>query len=369
MEALSCVTSPDLPRPNRQTRYPWVNLFQLLDVHGVSWKYYLGKGNEPDCEHDEMTCAPKVQRSDLPSAWNVAPSFGYVQDKGKSYLHAHVPEVAQFLADVRTGQLPSVAWIVPADAYSEHPPNPITTGMEYVTSLVNAVMESPYWTSTAIFISWDDWGGFYDHEMPPYVDSNQTATPVQGYGLRVPGLMISPWARQGMIDHAIYSLDAYAALIETLFLGGARLVPYELGNPDRRPTIRDALRTARLFDGTIAQIGNLLDEFDFTQTQSPPLILSTTIPTGISASCGQNPSTQQCQSTRVALSWNPVVQAADSSYSYEITRDGQVLPQCRGRLTSCTDVPGHGWHYYRAISVDALKKASPLSAAALAMMP
>ena len=80
--------------------------------------------------------------------------------------------------------------------------------------LINALMRSPDWKSTAIFLSWDDWGGFYDHVVPPHVDEN-------GYGLRVPGIVIGPYARRGFIDHQTLSHDAYIKFIEDDFLGGA----------------------------------------------------------------------------------------------------------------------------------------------------
>ncbi len=85
------------------------------------------------------------------------------------------------------GTLPSVSWVVPTLGVSEHPPDSIALGQEWVTSLVNAVMQGPeeQWLHTAIFISWDDWGGFYDHVKPIKIDEN-------GYGIRVPGIMISP---------------------------------------------------------------------------------------------------------------------------------------------------------------------------------
>ena len=90
-------------------------------------------------------------------------------------------------------------------------------------------MRSPCWDSTAIFLSWDDWGGFYDHVVPPRVDGN-------GYGFRVPGLVISPYAKAGYIDHQQLSHDAYLKFIEDDFLAKARLNPTTDGRPDARPT-------------------------------------------------------------------------------------------------------------------------------------
>ncbi len=119
-------------------------------------------------------------------------------------------------------------------------------------------MKGPNWNSTAIFLAWDDWGGFYDHVVPPKVDRN-------GYGLRVPGLVISPWARHGWIDHQVLSFDAYSKLIEDLFLGGARIDPATDGRPDPRPDVRENAK----------QLGDLLASFDFGQAPSPALTLPT----------------------------------------------------------------------------------------------
>jgi phospholipase C len=117
-------------------------------------------------------------------------------------------------------------------------------------------MRSPDWSSTAIFLAWDDWGGFYDHVVPPKVDAN-------GYGLRVPALVISPWAKRGYIDHQTLSFDAYLKFIEDDFLGGARIDPKTDGRPDRRPTVRENLR----------QLGNLVEDFNFTKPKQRALLL------------------------------------------------------------------------------------------------
>ena len=146
--------------------------------------------------------------------------------------------------------------MVPDDAHSEHPPAPISAGQAHVTRLVDAVMRSRDWSSTAIFVAWDDWGGFYDHVAPPRVDRN-------GYGLRVPALVISPYARAGYIDHQTLSFDAYAKFIEDDFLGGQRLDPRNSGRPDPRPTVRE----------NVPQLGDLRADFDFSRPPRPSMLL------------------------------------------------------------------------------------------------
>jgi hypothetical protein len=126
-----------------------------------------------------------------------------------------------------------------------------------VKHLVTAVGNNPdVWNSTAIFLSWDDWGGFYDHVNPPKVD-------VLGYGLRVPGLVISPYARPGYIDSQTLSHDAYLKFIEDVFLGGQRLDPLNDGRPDSRQSVRE----------NDPRLGNLLNDFDFSQPPRDPPVL------------------------------------------------------------------------------------------------
>ena len=366
-DAMTCTSDPNLPFPNAETQYPWVTLFQLLDLHSVSWKYYISSGFQPDCEDGEMSCDLQTVGAEVDFIWNPVRFFAYVKQQGAGYLAAHNAPTEQFLDDVANGQLPQVAWIVPSKDVSEHPCSSLTEGMDYVTSLVNAIMKSPSWPSTAIFISWDDFGGFFDHVTPPIVDFTASNQQVLGYGLRVPGLMISPYARAGMIDHALYSHDAYATLIENLFLSGARLDPDALGTPDNRPDIRDAITSAKFLDGHVEPIGNLLDEFDFTQPPLPPLVLSAHIPSGITASCSPD-NRVHCTMPSVTLAWNPVTDPS-TTFTYHVRRDGFDLPQCTGAATTCTDQPSSGIHYYRVYSVDQQGVASHLSAAAEAIEP
>jgi phospholipase C len=235
--------------------YPWTDLTYLLHKNKVSWAYYVASGNEPDCRDDAADCVPHRQNAATPGIWNPLPWFTTVRQDGEL---GNIQSTDKFVTAAKAGTLPSVSWVVPDGAHSEHPPASISAGQAYVTSLINAVMAGPDWASTAIFLSWDDWGGFYDHVLPPSVDQN-------GYGLRVPGIVISPYAKKGYVDHQTLSHDAYAKFIEDRFLGGQRIDPVTDGRPDPRPAVRENAK----------QLGDLRNDFDFTQPPRPPLILPT----------------------------------------------------------------------------------------------
>jgi len=366
----TCRTDPN-PIPVKGTIYPWVNLFQLLDQHQVTWKYYLASGTEPDCDDDQMTCDPQVQNDGVLSLWNPAPGYAYVQAQGAAYLAAHNPDIDQFLVDVRAGTLPQVSWVVPSQDFSEHPVSGITAGQEYVTSMVNAVMQSPYWASTAIFVTWDDWGGFYDHVVPPIVDRNTTATPIQGFGFRVPGLLISPYAISGYVDHSVLSTDSYATFIEQIFMGGVHLDPVAMGQPDARPDIRDELVTVTFPNGTTAPMGSLMNEFDFSQVPLAPMVLSTHIPTGISVACGGAVASPQiCTGAAVLVKWHSVAGAeVPGPFTYQVFRDGAAMPKCVVKTNSCKDAAPSGVHFYTVASVSTDGVMSPASAATEADAP
>ena len=238
-----------LSRPD----YAWTDLTYLLHKHSVPWAYYVFNGTEPDCRNDAATCQPVKQDAETPGRWNPLPYFDTVKEDGEQ---SNIKPLDGFYDDARQGRLPAVTWVAPTDAVSEHPPARIRTGQQYVAGLVNAVMSGPDWDSTAIFLNWDDWGGFYDHVPPPAVDSN-------GYGLRVPALVISPYARKGYIDHQVLSQDAYLKFIEDDFLGGERIDPATDGRPDNRPGVRE----------DNPALGDLTSAFDFNQAPLPPLIL------------------------------------------------------------------------------------------------
>ena len=163
---------PWLPGVPRSTVYAWTDMTYLLHQHRVSWAYYVSPGVEPDCADDAALCRMQVrQRSDTPGIWNPLPNFETVAADGQL---GRIQSVTKFFGAARGGTLPAVSWIVPNQYESEHAPGLVSDGQSYVTSLINAIMRGPDWASTAIFLTWDDWGGFYDHVAPPRVDRNGT---------------------------------------------------------------------------------------------------------------------------------------------------------------------------------------------------
>jgi phospholipase C len=263
----SCVNNIEFPGPTpgngNPTRvqpgpkspiYAWTDLTYLLFKHKISWGYYVTAGTEPDCQNPaQISCVAPTQNPQTPGIWNPLPYFDTVRHDKQL---ANIQSVSNFYKAAKAGTLPAVSWVVPNGDTSEHPPSTTSAGMAYVTSLVNAVMKGPDWDSTAIFLAWDDWGGFYDHVVPPVVDQN-------GYGLRVPGIVISAYAKRGYIDHQTLSFDAYAKFIEDDFLAGRRLDPKTDGRPDPRPDVRENSST----------LGNLALDFNFNQQPRPPVLL------------------------------------------------------------------------------------------------
>lgn len=244
----------DVPEFDEPT-YAWTDITYLLHAHDVSWASYIFAGEEPDCDEiaGPIICTPGRQHARTSNIWNPLPNFVTVQD---NHQLGNIKPMKMFDRAVEKGTLESVVWLTPNGAVSEHPRSKVSDGQAWVTRVVNRIMRSDLWESTVIFVSYDDYGGFYDHVVPPVVDVN-------GYGMRVPGLVISPYAKRGFIDKQILSHDAYLKFIEDVFLDGQRLDPRTDGRPDRRISVRE----------DVPILGDLRASFDFTQPPRPPLIL------------------------------------------------------------------------------------------------
>jgi phospholipase C len=253
---MSCTSDTQLRgdlswRYGQPPKYAWTDITYLLDKAGVSWHYYV---NDKTCLGTQCTGAGSGTSPDK------NPLLGFT-DVRDDHSVGGIQHISDFVTAANNGTLPQVSWLVTAPPYNEHPilPGTYKTGMGYVTRMINSVMQSPEYGSSAVFLTWDDWGGFYDNVKPPVVDQN-------GFGIRVPAMVISPYAKKGVIDHQVLSFDAYLKLIEDRFLGGQRLDPNHDGRPDSRPTVRERLSI----------LGDLTKDFDFTQPPRPPYILDPT---------------------------------------------------------------------------------------------
>jgi phospholipase C len=206
-------------------------LADSLEEKGLSWKYYAPSQDQSGYIWSALDAIAHIRQTDL-----------WMQ---------HVVHTSTFVQDALAGALPAVSWLVVGSGQSEHPPASVCVGENWTVQQINAVMAGPEWESTAIILTWDDFGGFYDHVAPPRVDHF-------GFGPRVPLLVISPWVRPGYIDHTVLEFSSVLKLIEDRF---------EL----ERLTARDE------------QSNNMLDAFDFRQAPLSPLILTPrACPTGAS---------------------------------------------------------------------------------------
>jgi phospholipase C len=184
-------------------------LRDLLDAAGVSWKYYTPCFSTSDGCTPSGTC-PRCD-GDLLNAFDVIYPVRYSSEWGKN---VSMPETNIF-RNIRHGELPAVSWVIPSDENSDHPGEKVDNGPSWVASIVNAIGGSSYWNSTAIFIVWDDWGGFYDNAVPPFQDK------YGGLGFRVPAIVVSPYAvkgkgsRGGYISHTHFEFGSILRYIES----------------------------------------------------------------------------------------------------------------------------------------------------------
>ena len=169
----------------------------FMNNSNINWKYY---------DHPIVLGGYKnaVKNGQVNDYWNPFAA------KGSSYTqnyYSHFVNRGQIFNDLKNNTLPQVSWVIPSSPISEHPPANITRGMNWVTDVVDSIMKSPSWNSTAIVVTWDDYGGFYDHVSPPPLDK-------YGLGFRMPAIIISPYAKPGFVDHGTYRFDSMLNFIE-----------------------------------------------------------------------------------------------------------------------------------------------------------
>jgi|HubBroStandDraft_5_1064220.scaffolds.fasta_scaffold02361_7 phospholipase C len=197
----------------------WNTMAQVLDQSGISWKMYASKRL-----HAGM--------------WEPFEASKYVR-YGPDWTNDIIAPQTQVLKDAKNNNLPSVTWVTPSKADSDHPGDG-GAGPSWVGSVINAIGESSYWNSTAIIVIWDDYGGWYDDAKPPQLD-------LRGLGIRVPCLIVSPYAKQGYVSHVQYEYGSILRFIEEVY----GLPPGAIGPADKGYT-----------DGRAATLD---DAFDFTQ--------------------------------------------------------------------------------------------------------
>ncbi|HLJ35714.1 MAG TPA: alkaline phosphatase family protein, partial [Ktedonobacteraceae bacterium] len=196
--------------------YDMSSLPTILDAHGIGWKYYSQYG-----------------------IWD-APLFLHSYYKSPN----NIRDSSQFIRDVQAGRLSTISWLMPPSGDpSDHPPAHLQIAQNWVSEQINAIMKSSYWSDTAIFLTWDDWGGFYDHVTPPVLDGD-------GLGLRVPLIVISPYTPKGTISHKQGEFASFDTFIED---------NWHLPNLGQRDSLK--------------QTSDLMDFFDFSQKPRPPFIV------------------------------------------------------------------------------------------------
>jgi phospholipase C len=195
----------------------FTTMADTLDEKNVSWKYY----------------APNILKYSAWSAFDAIKSVRY----GPDWAKVQTPEW-RVLVDAKNGALPSFSWVTPDAQDSDHPGEGSDTGPSWVAAVVNSIGESQYWDSTAIFVVWDDWGGWYDNVPPPQLD-------FKGLGIRVGCIVISPYAKKNYVSHVPYEFGSMLHFSEQVF-GLRALGPASAGYTDLRAN-------------------TMLDAFDFTQ--------------------------------------------------------------------------------------------------------
>jgi phospholipase C len=218
------VNGAPYPAPNVPPCFDYKTIGDLLDAAGKSWAYYA------------PAIVPVGQGDPAGALWTPYDAIRHIR-YGPDWSQDQISPETTILGDIAHNTLRNVSIVAPDALNSDHARFPSTTGPAWVSSIVAAIGTSAYWNDTAIFVTWDDWGGWYDHVIPPHIDAN-------GPGFRVPLIAISPFAKHGYVSHAQFETASLTRYIEDAFGLGS------LGQ-------RDALTTAPH------------DMFDYSQSVKP----------------------------------------------------------------------------------------------------
>lgn len=173
--------------------FDYQTIADLLDAKGISWRYYA-----PSESHGGGF------------VWSAFQAIRHIR-YGSDWTNNVISPPPQIFNDIQNGQLAAVTWVVPDISYSDHDDVNLTgEGPDWVASITNAIGGSQFWDSTAIFISWDDWGGYYDHVVPPQVDE-------MGLGFRVPLIVVSPYAKRGYVSHVTHEFSGFLKFTEEVY--------------------------------------------------------------------------------------------------------------------------------------------------------
>ena len=208
----------DLPGPF--PCFDYQTMGDLLDASKISWKYY----------------APSATGGNAGYIWSAYDAIKHIR-YGPDWAGDVISPETQVLTDINSGTLAQVSWVVPSYANSDHAGSRSNTGPDWVASIVNEIGASQYWSNTVVFITWDDWGGWYDHVSPPQIDN-------MGLGFRVPLIVVSPYAMHGYVSHTQHEFGSFLAFLELRF---------SLPSLQTRDAVSD----------------NLMDCFDFSQSVQP----------------------------------------------------------------------------------------------------
>ncbi len=212
-------------------------IFDRLQAAGVSWKFYV-QNYDPTITYRDLG---NVGNRESQVIW--VPLLNIDRFIDNPTLSSHIVDLSQYYTDLHNGNLPAVSYIVPSGD-SEHPPSSLLSGQLFVKALVQELMRSSVWNSSAFLLAYDDWGGWYDHVNPPQVDAN-------GYGMRVPALLISAYAKKGSVNHTQLDFTSILKFIENNW----SIAP--LADRD-------------------AKANDIVSAFDFTQQPRQPVFVSLT---------------------------------------------------------------------------------------------